>query len=125
MVNSQNLSHRYQVGVFDLSVIFFKDDMAALKSTSGIRSNEARRLKELAMRAVYHAGLVFGVVHVGIEVRTRNQVVIGVDPAPRLTEATAMRFAGGFKRYASTVATVMAQAKSRGLTVAIGADPAA
>ncbi|HHT26468.1 MAG TPA: hypothetical protein GXZ82_04385 [Firmicutes bacterium] len=123
MVNSQNLSHRYQVGVFDLSVIFFKDDMAALKSTSGIRSNEARRLKELAMRAVYHAGLVFGVVHVGIEVRTRNQVVIGVDPAPRLTEATAMRFAGGFKRYASTVATVMAQAKSRGLTVAIGADP--
>lgn len=123
LVDSRNLRNRYQAGVFDLSVIFFRDDMALHHNAGGLHSTEARRLKELAMRAVYALGLDFGVAHVGIEAGTREPVILGVDPAPRVTPATAMRFAAAIKRYASTLATVNARSKSRGLAVGIGADP--
>lgn len=123
LMPSRNLRSRYQAGVFDLSVIFFREDLAFHASGGGIRSNEVRRLKELAMRATYATGLDFGVAHVGVEQKTRELVVLGVDPAPRLTESTALRFAGGVRRYTSAIAGVRTKTRQRGLVVGIGADP--
>lgn len=123
LVDSRNLRNRYHVGVFDLSVIFFRQDPIFHRAAGGIRSNEVRRLKELAMRSVYSVGLDFGVVHVGLEQKTRDLVVLGVDPAPRLVQSTALRFAGGLKRYVAAMRAVVAKSRNRGLVVGIGADP--
>jgi hypothetical protein len=123
LVDSRNLRNRYQAGVFDLSVIFFKDDMTLNRNAGGIRSTESRRLKELAMRAVYALGLDFGIAHVGIEAKTREPMVLGVDPAPRIIPTTAMRFAGAVKRHAATISTVIAKSNSRSMAVGLGADP--
>lgn len=120
----RNLRNRFQIGVCDLSVIFFREDAgSASKASSGIRSNEVRRLKELAMRTVYACGLDFGVVHAGVERKTREPVVLGVDPAPRVSKNTAMRFAGGLLRYTSAINTVKARSRGQGLAVGLGADP--
>ncbi|MGI6610526.1 MAG: putative amidoligase domain-containing protein [Limnochordia bacterium] len=122
--NPRNLRHRFQIGVFDMSVIFFREEMATgAKATSGVRSSEVRRLKELAMRAVYASGLDFGVVHAGVERKTRELVILGVDPAPRLAANTALRFAGGMLRYASAINSVKGKMRSKSLAIGLGADP--
>ena len=120
----RDLRHRFQIGVFDLSVIFVREDIStADKAPSGARSNEIRRLKELAMRAVYACGLDFGVVHAGIERKTREPVILGVDPAPRLSASTAMRFAGGILRYTGALNALKSKIRNRSLSIGLGADP--
>lgn len=123
LMDSRGLRNRYQVGVFDLSVIFFRDDMPGTRPAGSIRSTESKRLKELAMRAVYAVGLDFGVAHVGVEQGTRELVVLGVDPAPRLAQNTALRFAAAMRRYAAAIRSVIVKSQGRGLVVGIGADP--
>ncbi|HHW09169.1 MAG TPA: hypothetical protein GXX29_04265 [Firmicutes bacterium] len=126
------LSRRYKIGVFDFSVIFVQDDWSRAGGEGGgigggsggggsLRTGELKQLKELAMRAVYTLGLDFGVVHAGLMQRTRQPVIIGVDPAPPLTSSTALRFAGAVRRYVNY--TNRFYSGKRSMPVAIGADP--
>ncbi len=116
------LRNRYQIGVFDLSVIFVQDDWGSRQDGGSIRSGELKALKELAMRAVYAAGLDFGVVHAGLMQRSRLPVIVGIDPAPRLSNPAALRFAGALRRYANYMGQFLSD-PARRPAVAIGADP--
>lgn len=116
------LRNRYQIGVFDLSVIFVQDNWVSRQEGGSIYSGELKMLKELAMRAVYALGLDFGVVHIGLQQKTRQPVIIGIDPAPRLSNSTALRFAGALRRYSNYMGQLLSSPMHRP-PVAIGADP--
>ncbi len=86
---------RYRVQVFDLEPIYMQKIEIGRRRTIIVRPNssqEARRVGELAVKALYTAGLDVGAVEIGISSRG-TLYVININACPRMGRAIASAYA--------------------------------
>lgn len=101
-VEHVNLIKKYKLLLFDLNV-FNMTKKVAVQSNTGVPcgwnyeeilpelDQDAQKVSQLALRAVYVLGLDFAMVHGGIDVRGRP-VILDVSPTPVLNAETATLF---------------------------------